>query len=75
MLARMRETSYKRWSAAEWDKAARTVAFIRRHEAQMRAQADRYGSPHDLHYTRRRVIALLNWGRLPPGVEVEGLTR
>lgn len=50
-----------------WDKARRAVAFVKRHEAQMRAQGRRYGSGR-LHVTERRIVALMNWGRMTPGV-------
>ncbi len=54
-------------------KARRAVAFIKRHEAQMKVQAKRYRSGGRYHFTRKRVIALLNWGRITPGVKVQGL--
>jgi hypothetical protein len=72
LLARMKATPPSRWTPAMWSKARRAVAFVKRHEAQMRDQGRRYGTGA-LHYTRKRVIALLNWGRRPPGVRVEGL--
>jgi hypothetical protein len=71
LLAEMKATPPERWTPAMWSKARRAVAFVKRHEAQMRAQGRRYGT--GIHFTRKRVIALLNWGRRPPGVRVEGL--
>lgn len=73
LLARTKATPPSRWTAKMRDKARRAVAFIKRHEAQMQAQAKRYGSKGKYHFTRKRVIALLNWGRITPGVRVEGL--
>lgn len=70
LLARAKATTPSRWTPKMRDKARRAVAFIKRHEAQMRKQAKRYGSGR-YHYTRKRVIALLNWGRITPGVRVE----
>lgn len=68
LLARTKATPPSRWTAKMADKARRAVAFIKRHEAQMKKQGSgRY------HFTRKRVIALLNWGRITPGVRVEGL--
>ena len=72
LLARMRGSSQKNWTPSMWKKARRTVSFIKRHEAQMKQQGTKYGTGK-YHYTRKRVIALLNWGRIPPGVQVEGL--
>lgn len=72
LLAKMKKKSPKSWTSAMWKKARRTVAFIKRHEAQMKKQGKKYGTGR-YHYTRKRVIALLNWGRIPPGVKVEGL--
>jgi len=66
-LADMKERSASTWTPAMWSKAQRAISFVRRHEAQMRAQGRRYGSGR-LHVTERRVVALLNWGRLTPGV-------
>lgn len=54
-------------------KARRAVAFIKRHEAQMKKQAKRFKGGGRYHFTRKRVIALLNWGRRTPGVKVQGL--
>lgn len=61
LLARTKETAPSQWTPAMRDKARRAVAFIKRHEAQLKRQD---------HYTHKRVIALLNWGRIPPGVKV-----
>lgn len=69
LLARTRATPPSRWTPAMRDKARRTVGFIKRHEAQMRAQGKRYGT--GVHATPKRVIALLNWGRRPPRVRVQ----
>lgn len=67
LLASIVETPSKRWTPRMWDKARRAVAFVKRHEAQMRAQGKRYGSGR-LHVTGPRVVALMNWGRMTPGV-------
>lgn len=64
LLARTKATPPSRWTPTMRSKARRAVAFIKRHEAQLKNQ-DRY--------TRKRIIALLNWGRRAPGVRVEGL--
>lgn len=64
LLARTRATPPSRWTPAMWSKARRAVAFVKRHEAQLKKQK----AP-----TRKRIIALLNWGRRAPGVRVEGL--
>lgn len=53
LLARMRETPKSRWTDSMWNKARRTVAFIRRHKAQLRS---------DRGPSIRRRIALANWG-------------
>lgn len=73
LLARTKATPPSRWTAKMRNKARRAVAFIKRHEAQMRAQAKRYRKRARYHFTRKRVIALLNWGRITPGVRVDGL--
>jgi len=67
LLAKMKDTPSERWTPAMWDKAARAINFVERHEAQMRAQGKRYGTGK-LHVTEKRVVALLNWGRKTPGV-------
>jgi hypothetical protein len=67
LLATMKETPERAWTARMWNKAMRTVAFVKRHEAQMRHQGKRFGTGR-LHVTDKRVIALLNWGRATPGV-------
>ena len=72
LLARTKGSPPTRWTPKMWDKARRTVAFIKRHEAQMAVQGKRYGTGR-LHLTQKRVIALLNWGRIAPGVHVVGL--
>lgn len=75
LLAKMKDTSPSSWTPAMWNKAARAVNFVERHEAQMRAQGKRYGTGR-LHVTEKRVIALLNWGRKTPGVSLAtGLLR
>jgi hypothetical protein len=68
----MKKRSPKSWTPAMWKKARRTVSFIKRHEAQMNRQGKKHGTGK-YHYTRKRLIALLNWGRITPGVKVEGL--
>lgn len=72
LLARAKATPPSQWTPAMRDKARRAVAFIKRHEAQMKKQGRKYGSGR-YHFTRKRVIALLNWGRITPGVRVQGL--
>lgn len=72
LLARTKATPPSRWTSKMKSKARRAVAFVKRHEAQMKKQAKRYGSGK-YHFTRKRVIALLNWGRRTPGVTVQGL--
>ncbi len=69
LLARTKATKPARWTRAMRDKARRTVAFIKRHEAQMKAQGKRYGTGR-MHATPKRVVALMNWGRRTPGVRV-----
>lgn len=70
LLARMKETPVSRWTPAMWDKARRAINFVKRHEAQMKVQGTRYGTGRH-HYTPKRVVALLNWGRIPPGVKLD----
>lgn len=67
LLATMKETPVGRWTPRMWNKARRALSFVKRHEAQMRVQGRRYGTGR-MHVTEKRVIALLNWGRLTPGV-------
>ena len=67
LLAKMKDTPSAKWTPAMWDKAARALNFVERHEAQMRAQGKRFGTGK-LHVTEKRVVALLNWGRKTPGV-------
>lgn len=67
LLAKMKETRADRWTQRMWNKARRALSFVKRHEAQMRVQGRRYGTGR-MHVTEKRVIALLNWGRLTPGV-------
>lgn len=69
LLARTRETPPSRWTPAMESKARRAVAFVARHEAQMRIQGERYGTGR-LHETPKRVISLLNWGRITPGISL-----
>jgi hypothetical protein len=52
-----------------WNKAMRAVNFVKRHEAQMKVQGRQFGTGR-LHATKKRVIALLNWGRKTPGVAI-----
>jgi len=70
LLARMKEMPLTQWTPAMWDKAMRTVNFVKRHEAQMRVQGQRYRSGR-YHYTPKRVVTLLNWGRITPGVKLD----
>lgn len=72
LLAKTKATRPSNWTPKMEDKARRAVAFIKRHEAQMKKQGARYGTG-TYHFTRKRVIALLNWGRITPGVSVEDL--
>ncbi len=72
LLAKTKATRPSRWTPKMLDKARRAVAFVKRHEAQMKRQGKQYGTGR-YHYTRKRVIALLNWGRITPGVTVEDL--
>jgi hypothetical protein len=72
LLAKTKATRPSKWTPKMLDKARRAVAFVKRHEAQMRKQGKRYGTGR-YHFTRKRVIALLNWGRITPGVTVEDL--
>lgn len=67
LLAKMKETPASAWTAGMWRKATRALSFVKRHEAQMRQQGKRFGSGR-MHVTEKRVVALLNWGRLTPGV-------
>jgi hypothetical protein len=69
LLAKMKDTPYASWTPAMWNKAARTINFIERHEAQMKVQGKRYGTGK-LHVTEKRTVALLNWGRATPGVSL-----
>lgn len=66
LLARMKETGMREWTPSMWNKARRALAFVKRHEAQMRAQGKRYRT--GFHVTPKRVVALLNWGRVTPSV-------
>lgn len=72
LLARVKATRPSRWTPKMMDKARRAVAFVKRHEEQMKRQGKKYGTGR-YHFTRKRVIALLNWGRITPGVTVENL--
>lgn len=67
LLAKMKETSMAGWTPRMWNKARRALSFVKRHEAQMRVQGRRYGTGR-MHVTEKRVVALLNWARLTPGV-------
>jgi len=67
LLAKMKATPMAAWTPRMWNKARRALAFVKRHEAQMRVQGRRYGTGR-MHVTEKRVVALLNWGRLTPGV-------
>jgi hypothetical protein len=67
LLAKMKETASGAWTPRMWNKARRALSFVKRHEAQMRVQGRRYGTGR-LHVTEKRVVALLNWGRMTPGV-------
>lgn len=67
LLAEMKETPARDWTPRMWSKAARALSFVKRHEAQMRVQGRRFGTGR-MHVTEKRLIALLNWGRLTPGV-------
>jgi len=69
LLAQMKRTPMSRWTPRMWNKAMRAVNFVKRHEAQMKVQAKRYGSGR-LHVTYKRIIGLLNWGRKTPGVSI-----
>jgi hypothetical protein len=69
LLAKLKETPASRWTPSMWSKARRALAFVERHEAQMRVQGRRYRTGR-LHVTPRRVIALMNWGRMTPGVSL-----
>lgn len=69
LLAEMKKTPASRWTPRMWDKAMRAVNFVKRHEAQMKAQGKRFGSGR-MHVTPKRVIALMNWGRKTPGASL-----
>lgn len=69
LLAEMKRTPVSRWTPRMWNKAMRAVNFVKRHEAQMKVQGRRFGTGR-LHATKKRVIALLNWGRKTPGVAI-----
>jgi hypothetical protein len=62
LLAEMKRTPVSRWTPRMWDKAMRAINFVKRHEAQMRAQGKRYRTG-PMHMTYKRVVALRNWGR------------
>lgn len=70
LLAEMKRTPSSRWTPRMWNKAMRAVNFVKRHEAQMKTQGKQFGTGR-LHVTKKRVIALLNWGRKTPGISVE----
>lgn len=67
LLTRMKGTRAQEWTPKMWSKARRSLAFVKRHEEQMRRQGIRFGTGR-MHVTEKRVIALLNWGRITPGV-------
>jgi colicin import membrane protein len=70
LLAEMKRTPMSKWTPKMWNKAMRAVNFVKRHEAQMKVQAKRYGTGR-LHATYKRIIGLLNWGRKTPGVNIK----
>ena len=70
LLAQMKDTPPSRWTPKMWDKAMRAVNFVKRHEAQMKKQGAEYGTGK-YHATHKRVVALLNWGRRTPGVNID----
>lgn len=67
LLAATKAAASSRWTPRMRNKAMRAIAFVKRHEAQMRVQGRRFGTGR-MHVTEKRVIALLNWGRMTPGV-------
>lgn len=69
LLAEMKRTPMSQWSPEMFDKALRAINFVKRHEAQMRAQGKRYGTG-SMHITYKRVVALQNWGRKVRGAEL-----
>ena len=72
LLAQMKRTPMSKWTPKMWNKAMRAVNFVKRHEAQMKVQAKRYGTGR-LHATYKRIIGLLNWGRKTPGVNIRSV--
>ena len=70
LLAQMKRTPVSKWTPRMWNKAMRAVNFVKRHEAQMKVQAKRYGTGR-LHATYKRIIGLPNWGRKTPGVNIK----
>lgn len=72
LLAQMKSTPMSRWTPKMWNKAMRAINFVKRHEAQMKVQAKRYGTGR-LHATYKRIIGLLNWGRKTPGVNIKSV--
>lgn len=72
LLAEMKRTPMSKWTPRMWNKAMRAVNFVKRHEAQMKVQAKRYGTGR-LHATYKRIIGLLNWGRKTPGVNIRSV--
>jgi len=69
LLAKMKRTRMSEWTPRMWDKAVRAINFVKRHEAQMKAQGKRYGTG-PRHVTYKRVVALANWGRKTKGVKL-----
>lgn len=72
LLAQMKRTPMSKWTPKMWNKAMRAINFVKRHEAQMKVQAKRYGTGR-LHATYKRIIGLLNWGRKTPGVNIKSV--
>lgn len=63
LIAKMKRTPKSNWTDAMRDKASRLNAFVARHRAQGEQQAS---GGERFHCTRKRVIALRNWGHQPP---------
>lgn len=62
LIAEMKRTPKSEWTPAMWKKAKRLNAFVARHRAQGKQQAS---GGKRFHCTRKRVIALRNWGHQP----------
>lgn len=69
LLAKMKRTPMTQWTPKMWNKAMRSINFVKRHEAQMKAQGKRFGTG-SRHLTYKRVVALMNWGRKTRGVKL-----